>query len=76
MISCRDATELAIKKNLDKLSYMDRIRLRFHLLMCRFCRFFEKQNNIIDEASSHLDEVTPTHMTDLSKKKILDKILK
>ncbi len=76
MISCKDATELAIKKNIEKLSFFNMMRLRFHVLICRFCKLFEKQNKIIDEAYAHLDEIAPAHLTEKARKKILENILK
>lgn len=75
MISCRDATELSIKKNLEKLSFYDKLRLWFHTSMCRFCSLFEKQNKIIDEMSARLDEAAPAHMPESAKQKIIEEVL-
>ena len=71
MISCKDATELAMKSAYRKPGAYDRLRLRFHMLLCKFCKLFQKQNTIIDDAASRLDEFAPKQMTEDSKKRIL-----
>lgn len=76
MISCEDATEMVVRKSEEKLSGYDKFRLFFHLMMCKFCSLFEKQNKIIDEASSHLDEKVSKQFPVASKEKILQEILK
>lgn len=43
MLPCREVSEL-ISQGLDRhLSCMERLRLRSHRLMCRYCRRYEKQ---------------------------------
>ena len=76
MITCKDATQLVVKKNHEVLNMWDRMRLLMHLSMCRFCSLFEKQNRIIDEHAAKLDEISPTHMTQDSKEKILHELEK
>ena len=62
MISCEDATELVIRKSQEKLSAWNKIRLMFHLAMCKLCSLFEKQNAIIDNLAANLDEKGPEKM--------------
>ncbi len=76
MISCEEATKIVIKKQIEPLSFWDRMRLWMHLSMCKFCSLFEKQNRMIDEASSKLDEVVPTHMHESIKTRLLQEIQK
>jgi hypothetical protein len=76
MITCKDATQLVVKRNHETLSMWDRMRLKMHLSMCRFCSLFEKQNRIIDEQVAKLDEISPAHMPGESKEKILHEIQK
>jgi len=40
--NCRDASFIAVQKELSKISLLKRIRLRLHLLMCKPCRLFEE----------------------------------
>ena len=43
MLSCHEATFLMAKKEEGKLRVTERMKLKFHMAMCRFCRLFEKQ---------------------------------
>lgn len=43
-ISCKKATYLVSKKEENKLSWLERIQLRGHLVMCSLCRKFEIQS--------------------------------
>jgi len=49
MLSCRDVTQL-ISRSMDaSLPVGERIGVRIHLLMCRFCARYEKQLLLIRE---------------------------
>ena len=48
MISCKKSTEL-ICQSLDRpLTLWEKMQLRFHLLMCRGCKAFQKQSEALD----------------------------
>ncbi|MEN9685075.1 MAG: hypothetical protein RLZZ28_861 [Bacteroidota bacterium] len=47
MISCQEATYLISKKEEKKLRWFEKIKLSAHLMLCSFCRKFEKQINLI-----------------------------
>jgi hypothetical protein len=49
MISCKEATMISVQKTEIGVSLKDRVRLFTHLLICQYCRLFEKQNKIIDK---------------------------
>jgi hypothetical protein len=49
MISCKEATLITIKKAEINVSFYDKLRLFIHLIICKYCRLFEKQNKIIDK---------------------------
>ena len=51
MISCKKATYLLSKKEENRLSLLDRIRLKSHLALCYICRRFEEQTQIITRHS-------------------------
>ena len=76
MISCKDATELVIRKSEEKLSMGNKFRLMLHLAMCKFCSMFAKQNKIIDAMASGLDDKVPDKMPESAKQKILHEISK
>ena len=48
MMNCKEATLLIVKKQEGKLSWGDKIRLRFHVMMCKFCKLFENDVQLID----------------------------
>lgn len=43
-VSCEKATELIERKIEGDLKWGDRFSLRFHTMMCRLCRIYEKQS--------------------------------
>jgi hypothetical protein len=76
MLSCKDATYLVVKKEHEKLSMWDKMRIFMHLSMCKYCSLFEKQNKFIDDQVAKLDEVTPSKLDRDTKTKILEDIQK
>mgnify|MGYP001102779299 FL=1 len=48
LISCKEATMLSVQKAKITLSFTDRMRLFIHLLICQYCRLFDKQIKMID----------------------------
>jgi len=54
MLSCEKATFLVSKREEGKLSPGERIRVAFHLLMCRFCRAFQKQSGFISRTAKNI----------------------
>lgn len=71
MISCKDATYLVSKKEEKKLSFLEMIQLKIHLLICIFCRLFEQQTKLIGKNAGHAHEHHHAHLSDASKQKIL-----
>ena len=52
-ISCKKATYLVSKKEEQKLSWFDKIRLRGHMTICSLCRKFEAQTALIARLAKH-----------------------
>ena len=52
-ISCKKATYLLSKKEENKLSWLDRVKLRGHLTICSLCRKFEQQTSFIGFITKH-----------------------
>jgi len=46
-ISCKKATYLVSKKEENRLSWLEKIKLRGHLTICSLCRKFEQQTGFI-----------------------------
>jgi hypothetical protein len=57
-ITCKQAVDFISKKEEGKLSVTQRLNLWRHLMICRFCRLFQKQNRVITSsfADSNADE--------------------
>jgi hypothetical protein len=53
MITCKEATMIIVKKAELNVTFSERLRLFLHLLICQYCRLFEKQNKIIDNIISN-----------------------
>lgn len=74
MISCKEATTAIVKQESQALRLVDRFRLWFHLLICRFCRYFNIQNKIMIQALHHHEH--PVGFTDAEKKDLTELIKK
>lgn len=49
-LCCKQATYLLLKKEeLKKLSFKEEGALKFHMAICKFCRAFKKQSQIMNE---------------------------
>ena len=56
MISCKEATQLAVMGEFEKLSFGKRISLWFHMLICKVCRLFQQQSIDLNEAIKKNEE--------------------
>ena len=54
LITCKEATLYIEKKEERAISFSERIKLAVHLMICEFCRIFEKQNKFINLQLKHL----------------------
>jgi hypothetical protein len=50
MISCKESTLLTERKLSDGLGGWDRIKLALHQRLCAYCKNYEDQSRLIDEA--------------------------
>jgi hypothetical protein len=57
-ISCKKATYLISKKEENRLSWFEKIKLRGHLTICSLCRKFEIQTGFIGRMAKHTHELT------------------
>lgn len=44
MISCEKAATICDKTQYNEASFMEKLKLKFHLLICKTCSVFTKQN--------------------------------
>ncbi len=55
MINCKESTQLTIKKEESKLTLREKLELSFHLLICKYCKAFSKQNSWVNSMSEKLN---------------------
>jgi hypothetical protein len=72
--NCKQATQLALKKEEGDISLAERAKLFYHLLYCYSCRFFVKQSRLIDQTTKRVMdeklESPPYQLSDEKKKAI------
>ena len=59
VFSCDRATFYITKREYQKLSCRENMQLNMHLIGCKFCRAFNKQNSIITQKLNMLKEEPP-----------------
>ena len=74
MISCECAGQLIEKKQEMKLSLADRMKLKFHLMMCSICRTYEKQSMLLGEWLKQQNEFPSRKALDKFKQKIKEQL--
>ncbi len=74
MITCKQSTELVIKKEHKKLSVNENLQLLSHMAVCSFCRLFQKQNSIISKALYKSDSTEIFHLTSEEKKDLFHSV--
>jgi len=71
MITCKDATLAIIRKEEKKLTFSERIKLAVHLLICKFCKLFEKQNRFLSNNIKNIslkDSLTSDELEEMGRK--------
>lgn len=71
-ITCKRATYLVSKKEEGRLSFLEWIRLQFHLSICSMCKLFEKQTKLISENAKHSHEYKKLKLSESSKARIIE----
>jgi hypothetical protein len=74
MISCKQATELIIKKEQGKLMATQNLQLQPHLAICNMCRLFEEQSAFIDIAVNKNKIIQETTLTNSEKEALSDSV--
>ena len=77
MITCKESTFLISKKQQDKLTLGEKVKLQFHLMMCKYCRRFDTQISFIQKAILRLrnkieQQSTNITLSQAQKEKIKD----
>ncbi|MBW6481945.1 MAG: hypothetical protein K0B10_02680 [Vicingaceae bacterium] len=48
-LSCKKATEMVEQEKIESLSFVDKVKLKLHLSVCKACQNYKKQSLLIDE---------------------------
>lgn len=72
MITCKEATLSIVKKEEGKINLYDRFRLFVHLVICQFCKLFEKQSKLLSK--SLFEQESKESLTDEEKAEIEKKL--
>ncbi len=76
MINCEKASELTSKKIDKKLSFIEKLSLKFHTLMCSTCALFEDEAFVISESiNKENSKNTHNHKMCNERKENLKKLL-
>ncbi len=77
-ISCDEATKICDKNQYGEVSLLDKIKLNFHLFLCKKCGLYSKQNRILTKCyEAHGSaENSNKHCLSETDKKHLEKNLK
>ncbi len=80
MLSCKKATMLIEKKQVVPLTAIEGFQLNLHSSMCKACKAYAQQSNIIDKVIQKFHEKptakTEKKLSEQTKNKIIDQINK
>ncbi|NCT15997.1 MAG: hypothetical protein COW67_00920 [Flavobacteriales bacterium CG18_big_fil_WC_8_21_14_2_50_32_9] len=75
-LSCKKATEMVEQDKIVSLSLVDRLKLKLHISVCKACKVYQKQSDLLDtffSKSKDLDDI-PTEENPQLKNKILKQL--
>lgn len=73
MMSCKEATLLASKKEEGRITLVERVKLAIHMFICVYCKRFVQQTNVI--AHKAKQEII-THQLPEKLKQDINKVIK
>jgi len=74
MINCKEATTMISKKEEGKISFLERIQLWQHLLICSLCKLFMKQNKLITSVIREAEKKSAASLSEKEKQQIIDAV--
>ncbi len=69
-ITCKKATYLVSKNEEHRISFLEWLRLQFHLSICSFCRLFQKQTKLIGNHAADTQNFKPMKLSETAKERI------
>tara|TARA_R110002073_G_scaffold279026_1_gene442943 strand:- start:203505 stop:203762 length:258 start_codon:yes stop_codon:yes gene_type:complete len=75
-INCDEATTICTKNQYKEASFIEKIQLGIHLLRCKICGLYSKQNTKLTEVcNKHLNKSKCEHLlTEKDKERIKEKL--
>jgi len=75
-ITCDEATTICNKNQYNEASFLEKIKLNIHLLRCKICGLYSKQNGKLTEmCKQHLHKTDCEHKFSNTEKETLKKKL-
>ena len=75
-ISCDEATTICTKNQYKEASFWEKIKLNIHLLSCKICGLYSKQNTKLTKmCDKHLQKPTCEHTLSDNDKEVIKKKL-
>jgi hypothetical protein len=78
-IKCDDATLISDKKQYKEASFWERLKLSYHLMVCKNCKVYPSQNEILTKVlvyKSEQDKVSQKNLSDSDKSKMKKELQK
>lgn len=75
-LSCLKASELIEKKFHFKLSFKERLQLKFHKMMCSACTLYEKQSTLLEKGIENQYKHNDEEINIIALKKMIIEKLK
>lgn len=76
--SCAEAARRISHAHDARLSFPERVGLRLHLAVCRFCRRYLRQvrflRSVLRDYPGHIDDLEPERLSDDARKKIVSRL--
>lgn len=78
MYTCKKATELIEKEPFEKLSFLTKVRMKMHLMMCGACSNYKKQSQTLSGWIKNQPNVKAGEpmLSEDSKKRIIENVKK
>ena len=76
MLTCQKASALIDKKNLLGLTRKEKVMLKMHTAVCKYCSAYQKQSKIIDHAlHKHFHSINDGVNVIIENKELKEKII-
>jgi hypothetical protein len=72
MIKCKDATKMISQKEEGRLSLMQHIQLFIHLLICKVCALFNRQNKVLTVSVPFMQKKSAASLSEKEKQQMIE----